>query len=94
MIATVSSDGSPSKRMLRIAPGRITALGATELATRLRSGELSAAEVVEAHIARIEQVDTTSNAVVVRRFDEARAEARAADAARESGRPGHSTASR
>jgi fatty acid amide hydrolase len=60
---------------------------ATELVGLIRRGAVSARDVVDAHIARIEQVDATLNAVVVRRFDEARAEAAAADAARAAGRP-------
>ena len=64
MIATVSSDGSPSTRTVRIAPGRITALGATELAARLRSGKLSAAEVVEAHIARLASTPADGSSIV------------------------------
>ncbi len=64
-----------------------TQLGAAELAARMRSGRLSAVAVLEAHIARIEAVDPALNAVVVRRFERARAEALAADAARAVGRP-------
>jgi Asp-tRNA(Asn)/Glu-tRNA(Gln) amidotransferase A subunit family amidase len=62
-----------------------TWLTATQLAERIRSGEMSAAEVVEAHIARIEEVNPRLNAVVVPRFDEARAAAAAIDAARRRG---------
>jgi fatty acid amide hydrolase 2 len=51
-----------------------------ELARRIRAGEVTARAVVEAHIARIEAVNPTLNAVVARRYDEARAEADAADA--------------
>jgi len=65
----------------------IIAMGAVDLEARLRSGELSAAEVVDAYIAQIERTDAALNAVVVRRFAEARAEAVAADAARAAGRP-------
>src|ERR1700736_2783028 len=60
---------------------------ASALAARIASGALSAAEVVEAHIARIEAVTPRLNAVVVNRFDEARAEARDADARRAAGEP-------
>lgn len=48
-------------------------LDALALAERVRSGEMSAAEVLEATIARIEQRDGALNAVVTRLFDEARA---------------------
>jgi fatty acid amide hydrolase len=69
-----------------VTPGNLTQLGAADLAAGLRSGAFSAAEVVDAHIAKIEQVDKALNAVVVRRFDEARAEAVARDTARAEGR--------
>jgi fatty acid amide hydrolase len=59
--------------------------GAAELARRLRDGDLSAVEVLEAHIARIEEVDPALNAVVVRRFEAARDEAQRADAATQRG---------
>ena len=51
-----------------------------ELARRIRARQVSSRAVVEAHIARIEAVNPTINAVVARRYDEARAEADAADA--------------
>ena len=51
-------------------------------AARVARGEVSALELVDAHIARIERDDARVNAVVVRRFEAARAEARAADQAR------------
>jgi len=54
-------------------------LSATRLAAMIRAGEVSAAEVVEAHIRHIEQVNPAINAMVATRFDAARAEARAAD---------------
>lgn len=60
-------------------------LSATEIAKQIKAGILSAREVVEAHIQRIEQVDPQLNAVVVRLFDEARQEAKAADAAQQRG---------
>ena len=54
---------------------------ATDLAARIRRREVTAIEVVEAHIRRIEAVNPRLNAVVCSRFDEARDEARAADRA-------------
>ncbi|MBF6591940.1 MAG: amidase, partial [Ktedonobacterales bacterium] len=60
----------------------LTALSARELAGRIARGEVTAVEAVEAHIARIEQVNPAINAVVVMRYERARAEARAADQAR------------
>jgi fatty acid amide hydrolase len=63
------------------APGAITDLSAGELAYRIGAGEISAQEVVEAHIQRIEEVDEKLNAVVIRTFDDARARAAEADGA-------------
>lgn len=52
---------------------------AVDLAARIRAGEVSPVEVVEAHIARIEAVNPLINALVADRFERARAEARAAE---------------
>jgi len=60
---------------------------ATELAQAIRLGELSASEVVEAHIRRCQEVHARLNALVAPRFDEARREAAAVDADRAAGRP-------
>lgn len=65
----------------------ITAWSATEIARQVAAGEVSAAEVVEAHVGRIEAVNPRLNALVVDRFAEARAEARAADEGRRRGGP-------
>ena len=54
-------------------------LGATELARRLRDKELSAREVVAAHLARIEEVNGRVNAFVTLVADRAMDEAGAAD---------------
>jgi fatty acid amide hydrolase len=62
-----------------------TRLTATQIAEQIRTGEISAVEVVEAHIARIEAVNPRLNAVVVTRFDEARAAAAKVDDARRRG---------
>ncbi|HEY0396427.1 MAG TPA: amidase family protein [Candidatus Elarobacter sp.] len=64
-----------------------TAWTASELAARIAAGDLSASDAVEAHIARIEAVNPRLNAVVVKRYDEARAEARDADRRRAAGAP-------
>jgi fatty acid amide hydrolase len=60
-------------------------LSAIELVALLASGQVSAMQAVEAHIARIEQVNPKLNAVVVKRYDAARAEARQADEKRARG---------
>jgi fatty acid amide hydrolase len=64
-----------------------TAPTATEIAQKTTTGELSAQEVVEDHIRRIEAVNPDLNALVVPRFEEAREEAKAADAAQSRGEP-------
>lgn len=51
---------------------------AIEIAAAIREGTVSPLEVVDQHIARIEQVDPLLNAVVAERFDAARDEARQA----------------
>ena len=63
----------------------ITSLTATEIAQKIKAGEFSAREVVDAHIQRIEQVNTRLNAVVIPLFDQARKEAEAADTAQRQG---------
>ena len=56
-------------------------LSASEIAQAIAKGELSASEVVQAHIQRIEAVNPQLNAVVVPLFQEARAEAKMRDTA-------------
>lgn len=63
----------------------LTDLSASTLAAMISRGDLSAVEVVEAHIARIEQVNPTLNAVVAKRYDAARTEAQEADRRRAKG---------
>ena len=58
---------------------------AVSLAESIARGELSSQEVVETHIQRIVAVNGRINAVVQSRFDDARQEARAADARLASG---------
>jgi len=58
---------------------------ALELANQIARGELSAGEATEAAIDRIERLDGAINAVVVRDFDRARDQAKAADARRAKG---------
>jgi fatty acid amide hydrolase 2 len=54
-------------------------LSGCELGRRIRSGEVSSAQVVEAHIEQIARVNPRLNAVVRDRFEEARIEAKQAD---------------
>jgi amidase len=58
---------------------------AHEMLTALDKRELSAVELLELHLRRIERYDHQLNAIVVRRFDQARQEAQAADVARTRG---------
>ena len=60
-------------------------MGAGELAAWIARGDVSAAEAVESLIARIEAVDGALHAVCVRRYGEARSEARIADRRRAAG---------
>ncbi len=65
----------------------LRALSARELAARIRRGEVSAAQAVEAYIARLEDVNPGLNALVVRRYDQARQEAHEVDRRRAAGQP-------
>src|SRR5437016_1963499 len=65
----------------------LCAMSAAELARCIATGDVSAVEAVEARIARIEQVNAKLNAVVVKRYDAARAEARDVDRRRAAGEP-------
>jgi fatty acid amide hydrolase len=67
--------------------GGVRDLSAAELAQRIRRGEILAADAVEAYIARIEEVNPALNALVVKRYERARAEARDVDRARAAGEP-------
>ncbi len=60
---------------------------ASELAALIASGETSSTEVVEAHLARIDEVNGHCNAVTLVLADEARAAAATADAAVAAGDP-------
>jgi fatty acid amide hydrolase 2 len=57
----------------------LTLLSATRLAQLIRNQEVTSRLVVDAHISKIQAVNPTINAVVRDRFDDARAEAQAAD---------------
>ena len=65
-------------------PNELCFASATWLAERLRAGELSSLEVVDAYLARIETVNPSLNAVV-RLNDDAREDARRADRERSNG---------
>ena len=61
--------------------------GAAELADLIASGAVTSSDVVDAHLARIEEVNPAVNAVTVTLADEARAAAAAVDEARDAGAP-------
>lgn len=63
----------------------LTRHSAAELAAMIANGEISSVEAVEAHIQRIEQVNPKLNALVVKRYEAARSEARQADERRARG---------
>lgn len=69
-----------AKQAPRAALDELLTLSGLELARRIRAQQVTSRAVVEAHIARIEAVNPTINAVVARRYAEARREADAADA--------------
>jgi amidase len=60
---------------------------ASSLAAKIRDGSVTSREVVEAHLARIDAVNGSLNAVVEVRPDEVLREADGADAARKAGGP-------
>src|SRR5207237_4711302 len=60
-------------------PDDITAMSATELAARIRRKDLSAREVLDAHLTRIDRVNPRVNAIVTLVPEMARNWAKAAD---------------
>jgi fatty acid amide hydrolase len=64
---------------------RLTELSAVELASLIAQGDVTSQDVIEAHIERIEQVNPKLNAVVVKRYQQARTEAKEMDARRARG---------
>lgn len=68
-------------------------LSASELAAHIRSGKTTSVAVVEAHIARLRQVNPTLNAVVCERVADARVEAAKADEAVAKAKKAHKLAS-
>ncbi len=65
----------------------LTEMSATELAGMIKAGDVSASEVTEAHVRRIEAVNPKLNAVVIPLFEEALAQAKAADERQAQGKP-------
>jgi fatty acid amide hydrolase len=71
--------GRQTQRMNMTSTANITSLSASEIATSIATGQLTAVDAVESHIARIEAVNPSLNAVVVPLFDDAIERARVAD---------------
>jgi amidase len=65
----------------------ITTLGAVDMAAQIRAGQLSARDVMQAHLARIEAVNPAVNAIVTLHAEQALAASLAADEAQAHGRP-------
>jgi fatty acid amide hydrolase len=65
--------------------GTATSWSAGQIVEKIAAGDVSASEVADAHIQRIEQVNPLVNAIVVALFEQARADAAAVDAARRRG---------
>jgi len=76
-------DGRPSD----LDPSRLCALPAAEIARRIARREVTAREVVDAHLDRIDEVNPTVNAVTAILADSARAEAARIDCAVADGQP-------
>jgi amidase len=68
-------------------PNALWSRGATEIAQMIRAGEISALEAVESSLARIQSANATLNAVAITLLEEAKAEAKDADARLRSGQP-------
>lgn len=60
---------------------------AVEIARKIKTGEVTAKEVVEAHIRRIEVINPKLNALVIPLFDQALAQAKEADEQQAKGKP-------
>src|SRR5262245_42261729 len=82
-----SSGSSPQPAAEPSAAPPLWARSAAALLADLAAGAISAAEAVEAHVARIEEVDGELRAVVWKRYAAARAEAAEADRRRAAGEP-------
>ena len=68
-------------------PNDIVYLSAVDMAAQIRAGQLSAREVMQAHLARIEAVNPKVNAIVTLHAEQAMAASLAADEAQAQGRP-------
>jgi amidase len=76
---SLSAQTSPMPDTPSTPADELTSLSATELAARIRRKQVSAREVLDAHLTRIERVNPKVNAIVTLVPDMARAWAKAAD---------------
>jgi amidase len=79
-VLTMDASGAVPAARTADGSGGVVGLPATELAARVRAGELTAVEVVRAHLAHIDAVDPRIGAFRVIRREAALAEAAAVDA--------------
>lgn len=84
---TLSAQTPPMPDTPSTPADELTSLSATELAARIRRQQVSAREVLEAHLTRIERVNPAVNAIVTLVPDMARAWAKAADERQARGEP-------
>lgn len=80
MPALDASAISAAPAHLDLSPDSLTRATLAELGQALRAGAVSAVDLLDAHLARVERVNPLLNAMVVARYAEARVEAEAADA--------------
>ena len=83
----VAADALQGRERGGVMGSRWLEVSGTEMARAIAAGEVRSREVVDAHIARIMQVNPKIHAMVADRFEAARAEADAADAAVAAGGP-------
>ena len=85
--ALMSHDAASSASAVSAVGDELCNLSATELASRIKRKQVSAREVMEAHLARIERVNPRINAIVTLVAERAMAGAKAADEAQARGAP-------
>ncbi|MFF2155271.1 amidase [Paenibacillus chitinolyticus] len=83
----VSSDISSPEAVSHVTYAKLPELGAAEMARGIKAGSWTSRELVEAHIARIRQIQPLIGAVAVPLFEEARRAAAEADRLTATGKP-------
>jgi amidase len=87
LLGSAATAGAPPQSSQAAASSELCRMTAVELASRLRSKEVSAREVMTAHLAQIERVNPRVNAIVTLVADRAMADAAKADEAIARGGP-------